>query len=333
MKQLRIIGIEEHYQPQMMGPIRMEWAKQTNRPEMMDMDLMIKNVFPRLSSPVEAFRLPEMNAMGMDMQVLSSGSPSVQAIDAPAEAVRIARESNDFLAEAVHKYPDHFQAFAALPLADPKGSAEELERCVKELGFCGAIIQGHQFFHYLDEEIYYPLWEKACELNVPISLHVIDTLPEGMLMLNGCEELCGPIWTWNMEAATHVMRMVINGIFDRFPEAQFIAGHMGEGLPYYLGRMDEGYETGRAHLTKTLKKNPSEYFKSNIYITTSGKYHPAAMRCAIDSVGADRIFFATDYPFVSLEDSFACFNACKDLTEEEKELICHKNAERVLGIK
>ncbi len=330
---MRIIGIEEHYQPQMMGKIRLDWAEKTERPEMMDMDLMIQNVFPRLASPVEAFRLPEMDAIGMDMQVLSSGSPSVQAIDNAEEAVNVAKQCNDFLAEAVQKYPERFQAFATLPLADPKASAAELERCVKEYGFCGAMIQGHQYFHYLDEEIFYPLWEKACELNVPLSLHVLDTLPQGMRMFDGCYELCGPIWSWNMEAATHVMRLIINGIFDRYPDAQFIAGHMGEGLPYYLGRMDEGYETGKAHQVKALKKKPSEYFKSNIYITTSGKYHPAAMRCAIDSVGADRIFFATDYPFVSLKDSFDCFEACKDLTEEEKELICHKNAERVLGIK
>lgn len=330
---MRFIGIEEHYQPQTMGKIRMEWANRTHRPEMMDMDLMIKNVFPRLASPPEAFRLPEMDEIGMDMQVLSSGSPSVQAIDDPEEAVKVARESNDFLAEAVQKYPERFRAFAALPLADPAGAAEELERCVKEHGFVGGMVQGHQYFHYLDEEIYYPLWEKVCELKVPISLHVLDTLPDGMRMFDGCEELCGPIWSWNMEAATHVMRLIINGIFDRFPEALFIAGHMGEGLPYYLGRMDEGYETGKAHQVKPLKKNPSEYFKSNIYITTSGKYHPAAMRCAIDAMGADRIFFATDYPFVSLKDSFDCFAACTDLTEEEKELICHKNAERVLNIK
>ena len=330
---MRIIGIEEHYQPQFMGKIRLDWAAKTERPEMMDMDLMIKNVFPRLASPVEAFRLPEMDEIGMDMQVLSSGSPSVQALDDPKEAIDAAIKSNDFLAEAVNKYPDRFQAFATLPLADPEASAKELERCVKELGFVGAMVQGHQYFHYLDEEMFYPLWEKVCELNVPISLHVQDTLPQGMRMFDGCYELCGPIWSWNIEAATHTMRLVINGIFDRFPEAQFIAGHMGEGLPYYLGRMDEGYETGRAHLDKALKKHPSEYFKSNIYITTSGKYHPAAMRCAIDSVGADRIFFATDYPFVSLRDSFDCFEACKDLSEEEKELICHKNAERVFGIK
>ncbi len=330
---MRIIGIEEHYQPQILGKVRLDWAQKTERPEMMDMDLMVKNVFPRLGSPVEVFRLPEMDETGLDVQVLSNGSPSVQAIEEPEEAVKIARECNDFLSDAVQKYPDRFSAFATLPLADPEEAAKELERCVKELGFCGGMVQGHQYFHYLDEERYYPLWEKVEELGVPISLHVLDTLPQGMRMFDNCYELCGPIWSWNMEAATHVMRLIINGIFDRFPKAQFIAGHMGEGLPYYLGRMDEGYETGRAHLSKQLNKYPSEYFKSNIYITTSGKYHPAAMRCAINSIGADRIFFATDYPFVSLKDSFACFDACKDLTEEEKELICHKNAERVLGIK
>lgn len=329
---MRIIGIEEHYQPPVVGKLRLEWAEKTERPEMMDMQMMIDNVFPRLSSPVEAFRLREMDEAGLSVQVLSSGSPSVQAVEDPVQAVAVAKECNDFIAAAMEKHPDRFGGFAALPLADPKAAAAELERCVKELGFCGGMVQGHQYFHYLDERIYDPLWEKACELNVPLSLHVLDTLPQGMRIYDDCWELCGPIWSWNMEAATHIMRLIINGVFDRFPTAQFIAGHMGEGLPYYLGRMDEGYDTGKAHLSKPLAKKPSEYFKSNIYMTTSGKYHPAAMRCAIDSMGADRIFFATDYPFLSLEESFACFAACTDLTEEEKELICHKNAERVLGI-
>lgn len=298
---------------------------------MMDVSLMKKNVFPRLSSPVETFRLPEMDRNGMEMQVLSSGSPSVQAIDNPSEAVALARESNDLIADAMRKYPNRFSGFATLPLADPEASAKELERCVRELGFCGAMIQGHQYFRYLDDELYSPVWEMAQALDVPLSLHVIDTQPDGIRMLDGCHELMGPIWSWNFEAATHVMRLIINGVFDKFPKAKLIAGHMGEGLPYMLGRMDEGYETGMAHVTKPLQKMPSEYFKSNIYITTSGKYQPSAMRCAIDAVGADRIFFATDYPFVSLEDAFKCIGAC-DLTEEEKALIFHKNAENVLGL-
>ncbi|HIZ07334.1 MAG TPA: amidohydrolase family protein [Candidatus Eubacterium avistercoris] len=328
---MRIIGIEEHYQLPVMGKIRMEWAEKTNRPEMLDMELMKENVFPRLTSPVEIFRLPEMDAIGMHMQVLSSGSPSVQALDNPADAVWLAKESNNLLAEAKRKYPSRFSGFATLPLADPTAAAKELERCVTELGFCGAMIQGHQNFHFLDEEIFFPIWETAQSLNVPLSLHVIDTQPAGMRIINGCQELMGPIWTWNFETATHVMRLIINGIFDKFSKVKFIVGHMGEGLPYMLGRIDEGYETGIAHLKKPLRKKPSEYFKSNIYITTSGKYHPSAMRCAIDAVGADRILFATDYPFVSLSDAFSCIKSCF-LSPEEQELIFHKNAESVLGI-
>ncbi|MBR3402603.1 MAG: amidohydrolase [Parasporobacterium sp.] len=329
---MKYIGIEEHYQPPFLGGVRMEWAQKTERPEMMDMELMIKNVFPRLSSPVEKFRLPEMDAVGLDIQILSSGAPSVQAIDDPVRAVEAARESNDFIAQAVKEHPDRFYGFAALPLADPAAAAEELRRCVLDLGFKGAMIQGHQYFRFLDDQIFDPVWEAAQELKVPLSLHVLDTLPQGMRMFDGMYELCGPIWSWNIEAATHVMRLILSGTFDRFPEVQFIAGHMGEGLPYYMGRMDEGYETGMAHLTKPLKKQrPSEYFRSNIYITTSGKYHPPAMRCAIEAIGADRILFATDYPFVSLKDAFACLNAC-NLPEEELELICHKNAERLFRL-
>lgn len=328
---MKYIGIEEHYQPPFLGKIRQKWAGQTGRPEMMDMELMMRNVFPRLSSPVEQFRIPEMDAMGMDIQILSCGSPSVQAVEDPAESVEAAIACNDFIAKAIEDHPDRFLGFASLPLADPDASTRELRRCVCELGFKGAMIQGHQYFRYLDEEIYAPVWETAQELKVPLSLHVLDTLPQGMRMFDNMYELCGPIWSWNIEAATHVMRLVIGGIFDRYPNVQFIAGHMGEGLPYFLGRMDEGYDTGMAHITKALKKHPSEYFRSNIYITTSGKYQPSAMHCAIEAVGPDRILFATDYPFVSLEDSFACLEACR-LREEELEMICHKNAERLFHI-
>lgn len=328
---MKKIAIEEHFQLPQLGQIRAEWSDRTGRPDMMDFEMMKKDVFPRLSSPVESFRLPDMDKNGIDIQILSSGSPGIQAISDIDYAVSLARECNDFLADTVRSYPNRFRAFAHLPLQSPKAAAKELERCILKLGFCGAMIQGHQNFHYLDEPQFYPIWEAAEALNVPLSLHVLDTQPKGMKIYDGCYELLGPIWSWNIESATHVMRLIVNGIFDHFPNAQFIVGHMGEGLPYYLGRMDEGYITGVAHINKKPLRLPSSYFRSNIYITTSGKYHPAAMRCAIDSIGAERILFACDYPFLSIEDSISCLDACT-LTEEELALICHKNAEKILHI-
>lgn len=327
---MRRIAIEEVYNYPQNKDIRISWCKRENMPDMMDKEQFLNKIIPQQSAPLDTFRIPEMDKAGISMQVLSSGSPGVQGCFTAQEAVPLAVEMNDMLADEIKKYPDRFNGFCAVPTQDPEAAAREMERC-KKLGFCGAMIQGRTNGLYMDNEIFYPVWEAAQELDMPISFHVLDTNVDNMRIFEGCYGLLGPGWSWNLEAATHVLRVVINGVFERYPGVQLICGHMGEGLPYYLGRIDEGFMSFSGHLEGKINRLPSEFFKTNIYISTSGKYYPPAMKCAVEAMGADRILFAEDYPFISMKEGIELLEACS-LTEEEKELIYHLNAERVLHV-
>lgn len=327
---MKRIALEEAMFYPQVNALRADWSKRENAPDGVDMDFLMNVVGPALAAPLDTVRLPAMDKAGITMQVLSSGSPGTHACTSGPQAVALAREMNDQLADVMRRFPDRFGGFCALPTQDPEAAAQELSRC-KALGFQGAMVQGRTDGKYLDDERFFPIWEAAEALDMPISLHVLDTSVSDMRIFDGCYSLLGPGWSWNLEAATHVMRIIMNGIFERYPKAQLICGHMGEGLPYYFGRMDEGYMTFSGHLEGKLTRLPSTYFTTNVYITTSGRYHPPAMRCAIDSMGIDRVLFACDYPFVSMEDGVKLVEAC-GLTPEEEEKIFHLNAERLLKI-
>lgn len=328
---MKRIAIEEAMFYPQINALRADWAKRENAPDCIDKDFLINEVGRQLAAPLDSFRIPQMDAAGIAMQVLSSGSPGVHACADADQAVALAREMNDQIHDVMQRFPDRFGGFCALPTQDPDAAAKEMERC-KALGFHGAMVQGRTEGKYLDDPRFYPIWEAAEALHFPISLHVLDTNVGDMRIFEGCYSLLGPGWSWNLEAATHVMRIVMNGIFERYPKAELICGHMGEGLPYYFGRMDEGYMTFSGHMEGKLTRLPSTYFTTNVYITTSGRYHPPAMRCAIDAMGIDRILFACDYPFVPMEDGVRMVEDCR-LTQEEEEKIFHLNAERVLGIR
>jgi len=328
---MRKIAIEEAIFFEKLGPVRNKWVERNDMPGTIDLELYMGTIMPRMIAPFDKVRLPEMNAAGVDIQVLSLGAPGVQGCEDAREALTLSIESNDLIYEKMKAYPGRFGGFAAVPTQDPEAAAKELERCVTKLGFCGAMVQGRTEDKYLDDPSYDVLWEAAQALNVPISLHVMDTDVRKMQIFEGCYSLLGPGWSWNLESATHVLRIIMNGVFERFPKAQVICGHMGEGLPYYLGRIDEGFMTFCGHLEQKLTRLPSAYFPTNVYITTSGRYYPPAMRCAIDAVGVDRVLFATDWPFLLLDEAIELVENCS-LSREEKESIFHINAERLLNI-
>ena len=328
---MRKIAIEEAIFYEKIVSVRNEWTKRNCLPNTIDMDFFLKRVMPKLTASFDTVRLPEMNSAGIDVQVLSLSSPGVQGCADPGDAISLSIESNNLIYEKIKAYPGRFGGFAAVPTQDPEAAAKELERCITKLGFCGAMVQGRTDDKYLDDPSFDVLWEAAQALEVPISLHVMDTDVRRMQIFEGCHSLLGPGWSWNLESATHVMRIIFNGVFERFPKVQVICGHMGEGLPFYLGRMDEGFMTFSGHLEKKISRLPSTYFSTNVYITTSGKYYPQAMRCAIDSIGKERVLFATDYPFVQLDEAVDLLEKC-DLTEDEKEHIYHLNAERLLRL-
>lgn len=276
-------------------------------------------------------RIAEMDAAGIDMHVLSLTSPGVQQMEAD-EAVTVAREQNDYLAERVKCYPDRFAGFAAIPTPAPDQAAKELERAVKTYGFIGAAIMGHTRGRYLDEEFFSPVLESAAALRVPIHIHptppvqqVTDAYYTGNYSPQVAQILSTRVWGWHMETAIHSLRLVASGAFDRYPGLQIIIGHLGEAIPFMLTRMDERLPKEVAN----LKRSVADYFRENFYYTLSGFNHPAPFLTLLLQVGAGRIMFSVDYPYSSMESARA-FLAQMPVSPADRERIAHGNAESLL---
>lgn len=277
-------------------------------------------------------RLTAMDAYGIDMQVLSLSAltfPPIQGEIDTKQAVSMARQANDYLAEQVRQHPDRFAGFAALPLQDPQAAADELERAVTQLGFKGALVNGHTNGEYLDERKFWGVWERAEQLGVPIYLHPADSPSDQMKIYQGYPGLRSAVWNWTVETATHALRIICSGVFDAFPNVILLLGHMGEALPYTLRRIDDGW-MGTPQ-SKQLRYPPSYYVKNNIMITTSGNCSPEALICAFLAVGADHILFSADYPYAPL-DRMTQFIETAPISEIDREKICHLNAERLLKL-
>ncbi len=275
-------------------------------------------------------RLPEMDAAGLDVQVLSLNSPGIQAETDPEKAVRQAATVNDFLAGVISGHPDRFAGFAALPLQDPKRAADELERSVRELGLVGALVNAHTHGVYLDDPSLRIVWERAEALDVPLYLHPANGVDTAHV-LSGHPELVGPMWSWGVDTATHVLRLIFGGVFDDFPKAKLLLGHMGEGLPFVLWRLDSRWNFHAHHGIELAKGEPSTYIRDNVYITTSGVCSPAPLLAAMLSLGADHILFGTDYPFESMSTA-TNFLRSAPISESDRGKIAHLNAEQLLHL-
>ena len=322
----RIIAVEEHWVTEELTEIaKKSWAGRKDAPWRDPKAFSVS--IPKLPD-FERLRLPAMDRHGIGVQVLSISFPVFQEFTDPAVSVPLARKMNDMQAEIIRKYPGRFAGFASLPTAaDPKAAADELERAVTSLGFKGAIVHGHSNGEYLDSQKFRVIWERAAALSVPIYLHPNEPSPDSIKMYGGHTELMGPAWGWVVETATHALRIVTAGVFDAFPKAVLMLGHLGETLPWLLGRLDEGYAMSAK--SGELKKPPSAYFRENILITTSGLYKPEALVCAMSALGADRILFAVDYPFVDPAASIEAFDRTP-MSDADREKIYHLNAERWL---
>ncbi len=328
VKKTKKIAVEEHWANQELTDLRTDWGKRMRYPITVD-PKAIGYSFPR-APDFEKFRLPFMDEFGIAVQVISTGSPGIQGYaDAPTAVVK-AKQINDAQAEIIRKYPGRFAGFAGLPTQDPKAAANELERSVKQLGFKGAMIQGSTGWEYLDESKYWVIWERAEALGVPIYLHVQEPSFDSAKVYAGHPELTGATWAWGVETGTHALRIINAGVFDTFPKATLILGHLGESLPYLLGRLDEGYVIA-AKSGRKLQKRLSEYIRGNILVTTSGLYRPEALLCAIAAMGEDRVLYSMDYPFVHPQASIDCF-ASTPMSDEVREKIAHLNAERWLSL-
>jgi 2,3-dihydroxybenzoate decarboxylase len=271
-------------------------------------------------------RLEAMDSAGIARSVLSIAGPGVQSERDAAMARRRAAEANDFLAGEVAKRPDRYSGFAHLPMQDPRAAADELERCMRELKFCGAMINGHTNGQYLDHPALHPFWERAEALAATIYIHPTDPIAPSPA-LAGVEGLRRATWEWGFETGSHALRLVFSGLFDRFPRARVALGHLGETLPFLLWRFDS-----RAKLYGVkLAKRPSDYIRENIVVTTSGMCAAEPLDCTIAALGKHRVMFAADYPFEQAAEAGGFLDKTP-LADGVREDIAFNNAVRDLKL-
>lgn len=277
----------------------------------------------------DQLRLETMDRAGIDLAVLSVTTPGVQGEKDTKTAIRLARDANDLLAREVQKRPRRYAGFAHLPTQDASAAAAELERAVEQLGFKGALINGQTNGHYLDEDMYLPLWERVQDLDVPVYLHPGE-LPDHPAMFAGHPELDGPIWGWTADTGAHALRLVFAGTFKRFPKLKIILGHMGETLPYLLWRFDSRWQL---ELGEDLPRDalPSAIIKRHFVITTSGVCDPNSLADAIAALGEDSVMFSVDYPYEDTQTATA-FVESAPISEAVRAKVCHGNAERILRL-
>src|SRR6201996_5658827 len=246
-------------------------------------------------------RIAEMDAAGIDMQVLSLTSPGTEQLDAAA-ATAIAREANDRVAEAVRTHPTRFAGFACLPTADPQAAVAELERAIHGYGFKGAVINGHVRGRYLDDKFFWPILERAEALNVPIYLHpTVPPKPVADALYGGFSPAVSAVfasagWGWHIETGVHLLRMILGGAFDRYPKLQVVVGHLGEALPFMLPRLNKNLPTGMTKLERPI----GAYLRENVHYTFAGFNFPATFLDLLLEVGSGRIMFSVDYPYGSM---------------------------------
>ena len=281
---------------------------------------------------VGAGRIADMDAAGIDMQVLSLAANTVDKLEA-ASAKALVRDANDRMAAAVQAHPDRFAAFATLALHEPESAAQELERCVRRLGCKGVMLNGTANGQFLDHARFTPIFEAAQTLDVPIYLHPAP--PPKAVMEAYYSSLPGSLgfflstagWGWHVETGMHSLRLMITGVFDRFPKLRIILGHMGENLPFSIARAEMVFGRGAAH----LKRSIGEYFREHFYLTTSGYFTLPPFQCMQQVVGMDRILFSVDYPFSPNEQGREFLDSL-GVSPEDREKIAGRNAEKLLKL-
>jgi predicted TIM-barrel fold metal-dependent hydrolase len=276
---------------------------------------------------IDEQRIAFMDKSGVDVQVLSVTSPGPQALVA-AEAIPFCTDANERLYETVQRHPGRFAGFAALPTDDPKAAADELERTVTQLGFKGTMIHGHTRGEFLDERRFWPIFERAEALDVPIYLHPALPHPGAVqTYFEGYELLARAGWGFAIDCSCHFLRIVFAGVFDAYPKLKIILGHLGEGIPFAMHRLNE--HTYAAAKQRGLRKTPLEYLQQNMLVTTSGNWFEPAFVCTMMALGADNILFAIDWPFEANATGMDFFRRLP-ISDADKEKIAHLNAERIL---
>jgi predicted TIM-barrel fold metal-dependent hydrolase len=319
---MTLIALEEHFawDPASSGNVVATWLE-TNNP------VAHQRLYDR--GPL---RLEQMDAAGIDFQIMSLFDPGVQEETDVARAIDLARRANDELAETVRATPGRFGGFATLATQDPDAAAAELERAVTELGLVGALINGHCQGRYLDDPAYEGLFARAEALGAPIYLHPTTPHPavmEAWFKPYVAEGLHLASWGFAAEAGTHVLRLIYSGLFDKYPKLQMIIGHLGEMLPFAAYRIDRYYGLG-GDSTNRLQRLPSEYLLDNFYVTTSGNFCPPAFACTLEVMGVDRVMFSVDYPMDDNQDG-ADFLTSYPMDDAARRKVSSENAIRLFG--
>jgi predicted TIM-barrel fold metal-dependent hydrolase len=274
-------------------------------------------------------RLGLMDRYGIEKMIVSLNAPAIQAIPDARRAVDIARKANDCLAQQIARRPGRFAGLAALPMQDPEAAITELRRSIRELGFKGALVNGFSQRDREDSALYYdlpqyePFWAELERLDVPFYLHPREPLQSQRRIYEGHPWLLGPVWAFSAETSVHALRLMASGLFDRHPKIQIILGHLGEGLPYNIWRVDHRIKKHPHGIP--AKKPLSEYLCSNLHLTTAGNFRNQTLIDAILEIGADRILFSADYPFEEIGEAAEWFEDAS-ISPTDRIKIGHTNA-------
>lgn len=311
------IGLEEHFAiPETLGGSLIYFKGEGDLRTTRLLDLM-------------DMRIEEMDKGGIELMILSLNSPAIQSMYNKAEAIENARRANEALADAIDKRNDRFRGFAALPLQDPDAAIEEMHYAVKELGLVGVLVNGYSQidtednYKYLDDPMYRTFWGEVEKLDIPFYLHPREPMPENTKTLDGHYWIHGAPYAFGVETATHALRLLCSGLFDEYPKLKLLLGHLGEALPFIIWRAQN-------HLNKrgrgiTIQKTLPEYLNNNVWVTTSGQFTLPPLMCTLLQMGADRIMFATDYPFEEVSDACDWFDALQ-ISEIDKQKIARDTA-------
>jgi 2,3-dihydroxybenzoate decarboxylase len=292
---------------------------------------------PRLLD-IQDIRLRQMDQHGVELMILSLNAPAVQAIHDVKQAIAVAREANDVLAGNVRKRPNRFAAFAALPMQNPEAAIAELTRCVKELGFVGALVNGFSQIGTPDNVTYYdlpqyrPFWRAVEVLDVPFYLHPRNPLPSWNRQYEGHNWLLGPSWGFHAETSVHALRLIGSGLFDECPKLKIVLGHLAEGIPAYLWRIDGRNGWMKEPHRYAAKNSVGHYFRRHFWCTSSGNFSTPALVNAMTEMGADRVMFSVDWPFEDVAEGAQWFDAAK-ISEADRAKIGRENAIKLFRLK
>jgi predicted TIM-barrel fold metal-dependent hydrolase len=282
-----------------------------------------------------AGRLADMDRGGLELCVLSLTAPGVQAVPDTSRAIALARRSNDYLAENIAKNPKRLKGFAALPMQDPQAAAQELKRCVRELGFCGALVNGFSQVGTADSAVFYDLpqyrsfWATVQDLDVPFYLHPRLPLETRQQAYEGYSWLAGSPWGFAVETSIHALRLMGSGLFDEYPKLKIILGHLGETIPFGIWRVDNRIR--RMRLTLKAQRSLGSYLRENFYVTTSGNFCTQALTDVILEIGADRVLFSVDYPFEDVVEAQTWLDHCA-ISDADRTKIAHANARQLFRL-